>query len=258
MSSEPIQSRRAGARELVRGLTLVASRELGAAFDSAVAYVVLAGGVLVLSTLFMNEFFLTGRLDMTPLFDDLALLSIVLLPAISMRSFAEDKRTRTFELWMTLPLAPLQVVLGKYLAALALYALFLAGTLPVPIMLFALGDPDPGRIAAGYLGALSLGLLFLAAGNFLSALSRDQIVAFAAALLCAFLLLGSGDPRFVAVADGMWPAAALGSLLAENVSALPHYQRFLQGLLDPGSIAYFLGLAAAFLWLNAQAVLRVR
>lgn len=249
---------RTGPRTFATGIGVVFARELGALFDSASAYVYLAAGVLVLSARFMNEFFLTGRLDMTPLFDDLGLLSVVLLPAITMRMWAEDKKARTFELWMTLPLAPIQVVLGKYFAALALYALFLAGTLPVPLMLAALGDPDPGLIIAGYLGALCLGALFLALGLFFSSLTSDQIVAFVASALVALVFLGTGEPRFVAVVDGMLPALGLGSLLEGTLSALPHYQRFVRGLVDPAALVYFLGLSAAFLWLNEQAVVRNR
>jgi ABC-2 type transport system permease protein len=249
---------RTGLASWLAGLRIVAGKELGAYFDSAIAYVYLIVGLLVLCSLFMNEFFLTGRLDMTPLFEDLGRLSVVLLPAISMRLWAEDKKARTFELWMTLPLSPMQVVLGKYAAALLLYALFLAGTLPVVAMLFALGAPDPGLIAAGYLGALLLGGLFLAAGLFLSALSSDQIVAFVASVLVAFLFLASGEPRFVAVADGMFPALRIGTLLSDWLSALPHYQRFLRGLIEPGSLAFFLGLSAAFLWLDRLVVTRQR
>jgi ABC-2 type transport system permease protein len=258
MSAAADSAARSGPVRWLAGVRVVATKELGAYFDSSIAAVYLVVGLVVLGTLFMNGFFLAGRLDMTPLFEDLGRLSVVLLPAMTMRLWAEDKKARTFELWMTLPLSPLQVVLGKYLAAAALYALFLAGTLPVVAMLLSLGTPDLGLIAAGYLGALLLGLLLLAAGMLLSALTTDQIVAFVAGVLVAFVLVGSGEPRFVAIADGLVPGLQLGTWLERTVSALPHYRRFLRGLVDPGSVVYFLGLAAALLWLNEWVVRRQR
>jgi ABC-2 type transport system permease protein len=243
---------------LLRGVGVVAAREIGAAFDSAVAPVYLAAGVLLLNGAFMNDFFLAGKLDMTPLFDLLLLLSVALLPALTMRSWAEDRRQRTFELWMTLPLRTAEVVLGKYLASLVLWALFLAGTLPVVALLFALGEPEPARILSGYLAGLLLGGLFCAAGLFFSSLTGEQIVAFAASVLFCFLLVASGHPRVVAVVDGMAPGLGLGSFAAEHLSVRPRYERVVAGLLELSSLIWFAGLSAAFLWLNAVVARRLR
>ena len=243
---------------LLRGVAIVAGRELAAFFDSAIAYVYLITALVLLSSMFMNEFFLTGRLDMTPFFDSLAPISVFLLPAVSMRLWAEDKKTRTFELWMTLPLRPGQVVLGKYLAALALYSLFLLGSTPIVLMLVNLGDPDLGLIASGYLGAFLLGGLFLAFGTFLSGLTGDQIVAFVSSVLLGFVFLFSGHAKVIAVLDGMSPNIDAGTWLADHVSALPHYESFLRGLIELSSLVWFAGLSAVFLWLNAVFVARDR
>ena len=242
----------------VRGVSVVFGRELGAFFDSAIAYVYLISALVLLSSLFMNEFFLTGRLDMTPFFDDLAPISVFLLPAVTMRLWAEDKKTRTFELWMTLPLRAGQVVVGKFAAALALYSLFLVGTLPIVIMLESLGDPDLGLVLSGYLGAFLLGALFLAMGLFLSGLTGDQIVAFVTSVLCGFAFVFTGHPKVVAVLDGMAPGAELGTHLAGSVAALPHYESFVRGLVQLPSLVWFVALAAAFLWLNSLVVSKVR
>lgn len=247
MSAPSNVPRRAG---LLTGIRIVCGRELAAFFDSAIAYVYLISALVLLSSLFMNEFFLTGRLDMTPFFDSLAPISIFLLPAVTMRLWAEDKKTRTFELWMTLPMRPGQVVLGKFCAALALYGMFLAGTLPIVLMLLNLGDPDLGLIASGYLGAFFLGALFLAFGTFLSGLTGDQIVAFVSSVLCGFLFLSTGHPKVVAVLDGMSPELGAGTWLADHVSALPHYENFLRGLVKLSSIVWFVGLSGVFLWMN--------
>ncbi len=240
----------------LRGIGVVYRRELAAVFDSSVAYVYLIGALLLCCALFMNEFFLTGRLDMAPFFDALAPISALLLPALTMRLWAEDLKTRTFELWMTLPLSAGQVVVGKYLAALSVWVVFLIGTLPIVLMLTWLGDPDLGLISSGYLGALLLGGLFLAIGLFASALSSDQVVAFVTSVTLCALLLATGHPKVVAILDGQ--ASGLGRALAGTVSALPPYEELARGLVSLASLVWFGGLTATFLGLNAAMVARLR
>jgi len=242
----------------VAGIAATARRELAAYFDSSIAYVALVVGLVSATTLYMNEFFLTGRLDMTPFFESLSWISILLACAISMRAWSEDLRTRTFELWMSLPLSPLEIVLGKFAAALALYAVFLAGTLPIVVMLCYLGDPDLGRIAAGYAGAFAMGAAFLAVGMLCSSLTSDQIVAFLSSAAVLGFLVFSGEERVVAVLDGMAPSIGLGSRIADWLSALPHYETFVRGAIAPASIAYFALLLAASLYLNTWVVTRHR
>lgn len=232
----------------------VFARELSAAFDSSIAYVACIAAWIAVSSLYMNEFFLTGRLDMTPFFDVLPLVLVLFVPALSMRAWSEDLRTRTFELWMTLPLSAGSVVLGKFLSVLAVYALFLLGTLPIVAMLVALGEPDLGRIAAGYTGAFCLGAQFLAVGLLFSSVTSDQIVAFLSTAFAAFALVFTGHPRVVAVLDGLAPGIAPGSFLADTLSATPHYDNFVRGTVGLTAVVYFAGFAAAFLFLNTLAV----
>jgi len=242
----------------VAGTLIVLRRELGATFGSAVAYVYTVAAILLVNSLFMNEFFLTGRLSMRPFFDALPWLSVLLLPAISMRLWSEERKQRTFELWMTLPLAPSQVVLGKFLAALGLYLVFLAGTLPIPILLEVLGDPDRGLIVSGYGGAVLLGALFLAVGGLLSALSRDQITAFIASVLAGFLFVATGHERVIAVLDGLAPRQGLGTRIADHVSALPRYEDLVRGLIELSDLLWFLGVTGVFLAATTWVVTRFR
>ena len=241
-----------------RNVRVVLERELGAFFDSSVAYVATIAGLLLVTSLFMNEFFLTGKLDLTPFFDVLAPLAAVLLPAITMRVWAEERKHRTFELWATLPLRAGEVVVGKYLATLVLYGVFLVCTAPVVVMFVVLGDPDLGLVASGYLGALLFGATLLAIGCLLSSLTADQIVAFLLAALASFVLIASGHPTVTAVLDGAAPGLGLGRFLADHVSALPHYERFVRGLVAASSVVYFVGIAVLALWLNALVVTRHR
>jgi len=244
-------SERLGARLFLRGVGLVAARELGAAFDTGIATIATVAMTLLASSIFMNEFFLAGTLEMRAFFELLPLLLAFFLPALSMRLWAEEKKSRTIELLFTLPLRPLQAVLGKYLAALGLYGLFLACTLPIPLLLEWLGDPDRGAIVAGYLGLVLLGAQLLALGSLCSALARDQIVAFVASTLLGFVLVLTGEERVAGVLDGLFPALALGSFLRENLSALPPYGEFVRGVVRISATLYFALFAALFLWATA-------
>jgi ABC-2 type transport system permease protein len=238
----------------VSGVRIVARRELGAYFDSAIAYVYTIGFVVLANSVFMQEFFLTGTADMTSYFQRMPLLLAIFLPAVTMRLWAEERKQRTIELLLTLPIVPLQAVCGKFVAALLLYALFLVGSLPIVVMLVALGSPDLGLIAAGYVGLLALGSLLLALGLFLSALSADQIVAFVATAFCAFALVLLGNERVVAVLDGLAPKLAAGTLLAESISVGPPYETFVAGSVELSALVFFGAFTAVFLWLCAHAL----
>ena len=240
------------------GVRIVLGRELAAWFDGLSAYVALIASLVAVLALFVNEFFAAGRLEMTAFFDRLPLVLVLFAPAIAMRSWAEDRKQRTFELWMTLPLEPAQIVLGKYLAALVLYGVFLAGTLPIPVMLFSLGRPDPGLIAAGYAGAALLGASFLAIGQAFSALTGDQIVAFLATAFACGFLVATGESRVVDVLDGLLPSLAPGSILSDWVSALPRYEAFVRGVAGLPGLVYFAGISALMLAWTSGTVERLR
>ena len=240
------------------GLATVARRELGATFDSSVAYVFTIGFLLLANSIFMNDFFLTGRVDMSGFFELLPLLLPFFLAASTMRLWVEERRVHTDEFLLTLPITPLQAVLGKFVAAFALYAVFVAGTLPIPLMLNVLGRPDGGLILGGYLGLIGLGALLTSLGLCLSSLSSDQVTAFVLTASVGIALVLLGDPRVVAVVDGLAPSLSLGTLLAERVSARRPYDALTGGTLAPSALVYFGGLSAVLLWINAAAVERNR
>jgi ABC-2 type transport system permease protein len=175
-----------------------------------------------------------------------------------MRLWAEEKKSRTIELLFTLPVRPLEGVLGKYLAALALYGLFLVCTLPIPLVLELLGTPDRGAIASGYLGLVAFGALFLALGGLVSALTRDQITAFVTSTLLGFALVRTGDERVAGVLDGLAPALALGSLLREHLSVLPPYGEFVRGVVRLSAVSWFALLSGLALWATALVLARDR
>lgn len=245
-------------REWLAGARLIAAREMAAYFDSSIAYVYTIGFVVLANSIFMNEFFLSGTVDMAGFFDRMPLLLAVFVPAVTMRLWAEERKQRTIELLLTLPITPTQAVLGKYAAAMGLYGLFLLGTLPIVAMLLALGSPDVGRIVGGYAGLVLLGSQFVAFGMLLSALSGDQIVAFVLSTVVGFLFVLTGNDKVVAVLDGLAPSLGIGTLFYESLSVMPHFDAFVRGLIELPAIVYFAGHTAVFLWLNALMLRRNR
>jgi ABC-type transport system involved in multi-copper enzyme maturation permease subunit len=223
-------------------------REFAAYFNSPIAYIFIIAFLVLNSGLFMTGFFLNGVADLRAFFGNLPIFLIFFIPAVSMRLWAEDKRIGTFELLMTLPMRAMDVMLGKYLAALAFYLVALAGTLPLVIMVGALGNPDMGAIASGYVGAVFLGALYLAIGTFTSGLMRDQISAVILGIMACFLIFILGVPGVAATVDGWVPG--LGSLLQHYLGLSDHFEMMLRGVISLGNLAYFVGLTAVFLTLN--------
>ncbi len=244
--------------ELIAGTRIIMRRELTAYFDSPIAYVYTIAFALLANFIFMNEFFLTGTVDMAGYFDLMPLLLAFFIPAVTMRLWAEEKKQRTVELLLTLPIRPMQAVLGKYLAAVGLFKLFLVSSLPIVVMLLVLGEPDLGRIVSAYLGLIALGGLLLAFGMLLSALSGDQIVAFVTSALVGFVFVLTGDERFVAVVDGWFPTLGVGTFLYEGFSVMPHYDNFVRGVIELSSVVYFALMTAVPLWVCALVLERNR
>jgi ABC-2 type transport system permease protein len=228
---------------------VVFRREFASYFNSPIAYIFIIVFLLLTGLLFMLNFFLIGQADMRGFFGALPLLLTFFIPAISMRLWAEDRRQGTFELLMTLPMRPYEVMLGKYLAALAFFALALAGSLPIPIMLNALGNPDNGTVVSGYLGALMMGALYLSVGIFTSGLMRDQISAFILGVMACLIMWLLGQTFVAAVFDG-W-VDGLGRLLQQYLGMTAHFEPMLRGVVALGDVVYFLALTVFFLFLNA-------
>ena len=223
-------------------------REFQAYFDSSIAYIFMIVFLLASTWLFMVGFFLSGLADMRGYFDTLPWFALFFLPAVSMRLWAEDLRTGTMELLMTLPMRTWELVLGKYLAALAFYAITLAGTLVIPVVLALVGDPDGGALVGGYLAALMLGGLYLAIGIFVSGLFKDQIAAFVVSLMLCLFMYFSGIGSVVATTDG-W-ISGLGTFLERNVAVTSHFAEVQRGIIDLRNLVYFVSMTVLFLVLN--------
>ena len=162
-------------------------REFVSYFNSPIAYIFVAIFLIVTNWLFFQRFFLVGQINMRDWFALLPWVFLLLAPALTMRSWAEEKKSGTIEFLLTLPIRDIEVVLAKFFSSLAFLALTLLLSLSVPITLAFLGDLDGGVIFAGYVGALLLGAMYISIGLFISSLTSNQIVAFLLSLAALFV-----------------------------------------------------------------------
>lgn len=229
----------------------VFKRELAGYFATPVAYVFITI-FLVLSgalTFMMGNLLGRGQADLQPFFNFHPWLYLVLIPAISMRLWAEERKSGTIEMLLTLPLTQCQAVVGKFLAAWAFTGIALALTFPVWITVNVLGGPDNGVIFAGYIGSLLMAGGYLAIGSALSAITRNQVIAFVLTAAVAFVLTVAGTPMVLDFFSG-WAPAALTSTVA-SLSIMTHFQAIQTGVLDLRDLIYFVTLIALFLYANA-------
>tara|TARA_B110000014_G_scaffold149547_1_gene104262 strand:- start:220 stop:954 length:735 start_codon:yes stop_codon:yes gene_type:complete len=236
----------------------VIRRELADYFTTPVAYVFIVVFLLLLGalTFFMGSFFGRGQADLSAFFQFHAWVYMLLIPAISMRMWAEERKSGTIELLMTLPLSLKQVVIGKYLAAVIFVTTTLALTFPLWITVNYLGDPDNGIILTGYVGSLLMAAGFLAIGAFISALTKNQVVAFVMTTAVCFVLIASGAPIVLSLFSG-WAPKFLIEFIA-SLSFLTHYADISKGVLDLRDAIYFLSVITVFLVANMLAVDRLK
>lgn len=242
----------------LRAIFIIFHREIKAYFDSAIAYIFFVVFLISTTSLYMNDFFLKGIVEMESYFIPLPYLMIFFLPALSMRLWAEERRDNTYELLMTLPIRAYKIVLGKFMASFVFFVITVLGTLPIVIMLTILGEPDYGRIITSYLGTFFLGAFYLSIGSFISGITKDQIVAYLLTILATFIFYFSGNELAVSIIDGLWPALRVGSLIRENFSVLPYFESFLSGIIDLRGVAYFSLIGLFFLWLNLHLSKKIR
>lgn len=232
------------------GVSNVMRRELAGYFATPVAWVfiviflVMAGAF----TFYIGAFYDRGIADLDPFFTFHPWLYLFLVPAIAMRLWAEERRSGTVELLLTLPLTPWQAVLGKFLAAWLFVGLALLLTFPVWLTVNYLGDPDNGVIAAGYIGSWLMAGGFLAIGSCMSALTRNQVVAFILAVVVCFGFLVSGLPMVMDLFSSWAPQSLLDAVA--NFSFLAHFATISRGVIDLRDLIYF-GLVIV-LWLLAN------
>jgi len=230
----------------------VFKRELRSYFATPVAYVFIVIFLVLSSafTFYLGNFYERGQADLMPFFTFHPWLYLFLVPAVSMRLWAEERKSGTIELLLTLPVTMWQAVVGKFLAAWAFIGIALALTFPLWITVNYLGDPDNGVIVASYIGSLLMAGAFLAIGSCISAATRNQVVAFILTVVACFVLVMAGFP-LVLDAFRAWAPQGLVDAIA-GLSFLTHFVSISKGLIDLRDILYFV-LMIGF-WLYASAI----
>ncbi len=246
-------------------LFAVYRKELQHYFQSVTAYVVI-GSFLALSGYFFYSIFryynylsyqagrepgLAASLNliegvMRPLMGNVSVVLLFVLPLLTMRLLAEERKQGTFELLLTYPLSDFEAVMGKYLAALTVFGVMIAGTLLYPVMLAVFSNPEPGPVFTSYLGFFLMGTSFIAIGIFFSSLTSSQIVAGAATFGVSLLFLVIG-----------WAAPFAGPTLASilsQCSLLEHYDAFSKGIIDLQDVTYYVFLTGFFLFMTLRSL----
>ena len=232
---------------MMRALTAITAREFAGYFATPLAFVFIIVFLLAngLATFYLGAYFAMGQADLTSFFMFHPWLYLFFLPAISMRLWAEERRNGSIELLLTLPIPLTAVVIGKYLAALAFSALALALTFPIWLTVNYLGEPDNGVIFASYVGSLMLAGGYLAIGSCLSALTRNQVIAFVISVVACFLFTVSGAPLVLELFDGWAPQALIETLA--SFSLLTHFRAITGGVIDMRDVIFFATLIGVFL-----------
>jgi len=242
----------------MRNVLTLFKREMTSYFATPLAYIFIVIFLLMAGafTFYLGNFFERDQADLEAFLQFHPWLYVVLIPAISMRLWAEEINSGTIELLMTLPITTTEAVVGKFLAAWVFAGVALALTFPIWITVNYLGSPDNGAIVAGYLGSFFMAGGYLAVGAFLSAVTRSQVIAFVLSTAVCFVLTASGAPLVL----NFFSAFAGDEVLAfiRSLSFLDHFQNIIRGVVDIRDLVYFGSLIAFFLTCNVLAVNRFK
>ena len=238
----------------MRNVWIIAKRELNAYFGTGLAYIfaIIFVAMTGAFAFFIGNFFERGQADLVSFFQYHPWLYLLLVPAIAMRLWAEERKTGTIELLMTLPITTGEAILGKFLAAWAFIGFALILTFPMWITVNYLGSPDNGIIFASYVGSFLMAGAFLAIGSCISALTKNQVIAFIVASTLCFLFVMSGSELVLNSFRGWAPRFLIDAI--SSLSFLTHFDRIVRGVIPLSSLFFYLSLIAFFLFANAIVV----
>lgn len=225
----------------MRNILAIAQREFTGYFTSPLAYFVVPVflGLVGVFSLYFQDIFASGVASLRIVFFWSAIFLVLLIPAVTMRLFAEERRTGSLELLATLPVDEKQMVLGKYLAAMGLIGIAILLTLTYPLTLSSLTELDMGPVLGGYLGLFLLAASFAAIGTAASAMTKNQVVAFLVALVLCML------PFAMGFSLGRVPSSILP--LLQYLAFDTHFKNLARGVIDSRDIIYYLSIIALFL-----------
>jgi ABC-2 type transport system permease protein len=184
-----------------------------------------------------GSFFLLGQADLAPFLNYVYYPLLVLVPAVCMRLWSEERRSGTIELLFTMPITAKQAYLAKYIAAVIFVGIAILATFPMIITVLYLGNPDIPPIMVGYLGVFLMAAVFIATGSFFSVISKSQVVSFILSIVCCGLFLIAGSPPVLGLLSGIFPRYVVD--LLESVSVLNHYEVMTRGVLRVSDLLFF-------------------
>lgn len=233
---------------------IIFKRELASYFATPIAYVFLVIFVALsgVFTFYIGSFFERGQADLRSFFQFHPWLYLFLIPALAMRLWAEERRSGTLELLLTLPVTMTQAVLGKFLAAWAFSAIALSLTIPLWITTNYLGDPDNGVIVASYVGSVLMAGAFLSIGACMSALTRNQVIAFVVTAVVCLGFVMSGYPLVLEFVSAWAPDFVVKAV--SSFSFLSHFSAVSKGVIELRDLIFFISLMAYWLFANAGVI----
>ena len=229
-------------------ITAIFKKEFRSYFNSPIAYIFITFFLGISAWLFFRSFFFANQAEMRGFFGLMPWIFLFFIPAVTMKLWAEEKKLGTVEILMTLPIQDYEVIIGKFLASLALLTVTVLLSLVLPLSVMYLGDPDGGTLITGYLGLLLMGAAYISIGLFTSTLTENQIIAFIFGITVCFVLLIIGeDIVLFNTPNWLYPIFSYLGLGA-------HYSSILRGVLDSRDIVYYLSLIGFFLYLSTLSV----
>lgn len=234
----------------LHALNAVFRREFKAYFASPLGYVFLVIFLFALGHATFEPgrggFFINREASLSAMFSYIPTMFLFLIPAISMRLWAEERKSGSIEFLMTLPLSFRQAILGKFYAGWLFVSIAVLLTFPMVITVSYLGAPDAGAIFLGYLGAILMGGSFLAIGCFFSAATNNQVISFILSVVFCYLLTMAGSPPFLDILSHFAPQFVVEMI--ESLSLLNHYEALQRGVLRLGDVLYYLIMIVGWLW----------
>ena len=235
-------------KKYIKTVYALFKKELLTYFNSPIAYIFIGVFLVVGNWLFFKWFFLIGQASMRNYFSLLPWIFLFMAPALTMRLWAEEKRSGTIEFLLTLPITNWQVVLAKFFGALVFLFLALLMTFTLPITVMTLGHADFGPILGSYLGSLLLGGSYLALGLFISSLTKNQIIAFILGVMACFGF-------FMVGADFVLAGAPMSlAPFMKFIGLGSHFSSIAKGVIDSKDVIYYISFMFIFLWINVRVI----
>jgi len=217
----------------------IANKEIKSYFNSPAAYIVGVVFLFISGWFFVSNLFLVGLANLRTVIELMPFLFLFFIPAITMGSFAEEKKQGTIELLFTMPLTDWDLILGKFLSALFLTLIILLFTICYPITIIVLGNPDTGQIIAQYIGVILLAAAYISIGVAVSSYTSSQVISFIITFLILFFFF-IVDKFLIFLPDPI-------ALALHQIAVMPHFNNIIKGVIDSSDLVYFFSVIIAFL-----------